>query len=136
MRKEEPRPTAEGMQPAYMRPCGSDTLCREPRTSDSRESNIAVKLDPIFAMYIADFEKGLRFVSMKLKDLRSRAMFLLRVKTFGRSADMSVINRIFTTDPDCEVAGIIGNRALDVIEQVRYDFPKTWATIGRFIQYF
>ena len=87
-------------------------------------------------MYIADFEKGLRFVSMKLKDLRSRAMFLLRVKTFGRSADMSVINRIFTTDPDCEVAGIIGNRALDVIEQVRYDFPKTWATIGRFIQYF
>ena len=94
--------------------------------------SVAVKLDPIFAMYIADFEKGLRFVSMKLKDLRSRAMFLLRVKTFGRSADMSVINRIFTTDPDSDVAGIIGNRALDVIEQVRYDFPKTWATIGRF----
>ena len=42
---------------------------------------------------------------------------------------MSVINRVFTTDPDAEVAGIIGNRELDVIEQVRYDFPKTWNTI-------
>ena len=28
--------------------------------------------------------------------------------------------------------GVIGNRELDVIEQVRYDFPKTWNTIGRF----
>ena len=53
--------------------------------------SVAIKLDPIFAMYIADFENGLRFESMKLKDLRSRALFLLRVKTFGRSAYMSVI---------------------------------------------
>ena len=48
---------------------------------------------------------------------------------------MSVINRTFVGDPDDEVAGLLSNRSLDVIEQIRYVFPKTWRSKDRFSKF-
>eukprot|EP01048_Picozoa_sp_COSAG05_P002343 COSAG05_NODE_94_length_19565_cov_15.870133_3_plen_276_part_00 len=93
---------------------------------------VAIKLDALFAKYIAEYNKGVRFETMPLKTLRTRALMLGRIKTHGRSADMAVVNRAFVNSVDDDVAGLLGDASLNCIEQIRYDFPKTWKTRSRF----
>jgi hypothetical protein len=50
---------------------------------------------------------------------------------YSRSGDIGVINRTFTGDAHDFAAGCHGTKSVPSIEQVRYDFPKTWKTMVR-----
>jgi hypothetical protein len=64
-------------------------------------------------------KKGLTFATMPLKDLRSRAIIMLRVRTYARSGDIGVINRTFVGDANDFAAGCHGTKSVPSIVQVR-----------------
>ena len=88
-----------------------------------------IPLDPLFLQLVREYKAGRRFDTMPLIDLRDRAMTLSRLKVHGRSADIAVINRGFTSMKDPN-AGLVGSPQDFVVTKVRYDFNKTWKASG------
>ena len=88
-----------------------------------------IRLDPLFDMLVAEYRDGKRFDSMPLIDLRDRLLLLLRIAIHGRSADLAVINRGFSSMQD-KNAGLQGSAADFSVSAVRYDFNKTWKSTG------
>ena len=89
------------MQPSIAEHPSIKKYAAELRRSAPNEPKykVAIKLDGVFAKYIAEYKAGIRFETMPLKTLRTRALMLGRIKTHGRSADMAVVNRAFVNKP-------------------------------------
>ena len=81
----------------------------------------------IFGQFVFGHKNGSRFETMPLIDLRDRVLLLLRIVTHGRSADMAVINRGFTSEQD-KTSGLLGEVSTLNVHAVRFDFGKNWRT--------